>query len=319
LNRLPPQQPKIESQPHRDLHKTAPDIGPIDSIRQFEVEPMKCMSGRIIGKGAFAPVTSESDPKNPANQIAVKWFRSLTDWASFLREVQTLVKLRHPCIIEILAWCQGLSNTVGIQMKLATNGALTDHLVRGSQAQRELLWKPDRKALLICDIVLGMRYVHARGIIHRDLKPDNLLLDDDLRVMISDFGLSRSQSATGLPSPQAGTYAYAAPEQWNAIARYTDKVDVFAFGLVAYEILTGRPVQRDVASRLPVPPASFGPPLMENVIRRCWRQNLSDRPSFQDIFIEFQANGWAILPGADPVRIGMSVAQVLSLEDLLNR
>jgi TPR repeat protein len=319
LNRLSPHKPEMEREPPPDLHKSTTTIDMVDLILRYKVEAIKWKEGLILGTGASGRVTRENDPKNPSNQIAVKWFTSFTDLRLFRGEVETLVKLRHPCIIEILAWWQDERNTFGLQMKLARNGALTDHLIRGRRANLGLLWKRNRRALIICDLVIGMRYVHSHGIMHRDLKPDNILLDEDFRVMISDFGLSRSQSATGLPSPQVGTYDYAAPEQWNTVVGYTVKVDVFAFGLIAYEILTGRRVPRCEQSRLPVAPASFGPPVLENLIRRCWSLNPSERPSFEAIFNEFVANGWDILPDADSDLIAKSVSKVLSLENHLNR
>jgi serine/threonine protein kinase len=149
---------------------------------------------------------------------------------------------------------------------------------------------------------------------HRDLKPENILLDAHGRGLICDFGLARMQSAEGPPSWNAVTEMYAAPEQLTPKGRYNEKVDVFTFGLVVYEIITRRrPFDHGRSSKLPDLPQSFGP-LMQNLIRRCWSLTPSERPSFEDIFNEFKESQWAILAGADGARIAASVAEVTRRE-----
>jgi serine/threonine-protein kinase len=156
-----------------------------------------------------------------------------------------------------------------------------------------------------------MRFIHARGVMHRDLKPANILLDQDWRGLISDFGLSREVSATGMPSSHTGTIKYSAPEQRIWGFSYTKQVDVYAFGLVAYEIVTGRYAANRTQAVLPV--GLFGP-LMQSLIARCWAEQPTDRPSFDGILQEMRANDFAILPNADRNVIRQSVSQVLEAE-----
>jgi TPR repeat protein len=310
LNRLPPEKTTPEQEQPLTGDESVVQITLIDIIAGYRVEPLGPVPPRV---------TCERHPKTPENQIAVKRFEAFTDWSLSMREVEALVKLRHPCIVPSLGWSRRDSNLLEIQMKYAANGALSDHLGHGRQAHLGLLRDPTRRARLICEIVMGMEYIHSRGLIHRDLKPANILLDEDWRVMICDFGLSRSRSATGLPTPNAGAFEYAAPEQWQADTPYTAKVDVFTFGLIAYELIAGEPVvcprQPD---NLPELPPSFGP-LMQNLIGRCWSLNPSDRPSFRDIFLEFKSSGWEILPGVSVDRIAESVSEVTRRRKLMKR
>jgi serine/threonine protein kinase len=198
-------------------------------------------------------------------------------------------------------------------MKVAEKGALSDYLGEGKHASLGHLDDTTRKATIICDIVMGMRHVHSHGIMHRDLKPANILLDEQWRGMICDFGLCRSLSAADPPTPFAGTLRYAAPEQREGGVYYTEKVDVFTFGLVAYEIIEGFPARRSGSDELPDPPASRGS-LMQNLIRQCWSLIPSERPSFDDIFKTFREHDWAILPGVDRESIKTSVLKVWKLE-----
>jgi serine/threonine protein kinase len=159
-----------------------------------------------------------------------------------------------------------------------------------------------------------MRYVHLHHIVHRDLKPDNILIDGNWRGLIGDFGLSRTLSGEGPPTDRTGTPLYAAPEQLIRHFRYTEKVDVFAFGLILYEILGHVPAfPRGRPAPFPDIPSSFGP-LMHELIPRCWSLTSTDRPSFEEIFDSFSACKFAILPGADGEAISRSVSEVLELE-----
>jgi serine/threonine protein kinase len=171
---------------------------------------------------------------------------------------------------------------------------------------------------------MGMRYVHAQDILHRDLKPSNILLDKDWRAKISDFGLSRPISADGPPTENTGTVCYAAPEQLSPNSPHTTKTDVFSFGLVLYEIISGAPVfardepwmnivRRLRSRQFPVVLETFGS-LMQSLIPRCWSNDPQNRPSFQDILTEFQAADFRILPSVDQDLLKKSVDEVLEWE-----
>jgi serine/threonine protein kinase len=267
----------------------------------------------------YGDVRRVNDPKNPERKIAVKRsFRPDDQWV-FIQEIEILVKLRHPCVIEIYGWSPGDSKTIEIQMQYAENGSLSRHLTRRQSGIVRSFGNPTRKAQLICDLVLGMRHVHSRRIIHRDLKPANILIDANWRGLIGDFGWSRSMSATGRPTPEAGTWLYAAPEQLRPGYRYDEKVDVFAFGLIAYEIIGDHPAfPAGRSTTMPTLPTAsdtdaFGA-LMGTLLPRCWSVCPGDRPYFQEIFAAFEACRFAILPAADAKAISEAVFEVLRLE-----
>jgi serine/threonine protein kinase len=171
-----------------------------------------------------------------------------------------------------------------------------------------------------------MRFVHSRDIIHRDLKPSNVLIRSNGRALVGDFGSSRFQSddrTLTLPGESA-TVHYAAPELFREDAELTEKVDIWAFGLIVFEIFGGRPVfpsslspfdvlrQIRRRSRPHIPGASGE--YMAGLIRRCWSEEPTSRPSFEAILGEFRARRFAILPGIDREEVRGVVEEVLQWE-----
>jgi len=90
---------------------------------------------------------------------------------------------------------------------------------------------------LALDISRGMEYLHSQGVIHRDLKSSNLLLDDDLRAKVADFGTSCLETRCRKSKGNSGTYRWMAPEMVKE-KPYTRKVDVYSFGIVLWELTT---------------------------------------------------------------------------------
>jgi serine/threonine protein kinase len=160
-----------------------------------------------------------------------------------------------------------------------------------------------------------MRYMHSLDMMHRDLKPQNIFLDEDWHAVIGDLGLGRSGEASRPPSAGARTGLYAAAEQLYATVMYTKKVDVFAFGLIVYEVITGHPAfYRNDCRKLPAVPREYGQ-LMESLIRRCWAMDPSLRPSFAEIFDEFAACDFALFPDVDSAAIAEYVSEVIAIEN----
>jgi serine/threonine protein kinase len=242
--------------------------------------------------------------------VVVKHLRFSREKTDLIREVVSLAQLNHPNVLRILGWTfADSSHNAEIQTEFAPNGSLDRLLTKIGQGQvPPSFWDRTGIGIVICGIVLGMRYVHIRGIIHGDLKPGNILLNEKGHPLICDFGSSRFESDDATPLPDTGTVCYAAPEQYLEDAVLTSKIDVFSFGLILYEVLVGCPVFRssdppfNVIRRLragdlpPVPPrcGSF----MQDLIVRCWETNPESRPSFHDILCLIRSHRFNILPSA---------------------
>lgn len=165
----------------------------------------------------------------------------------FLREARSLAKLQHPNLVVVHDFGE-VDGLYFIVMEYVEGANLRERLRDGS-------FKPDAALGILPQICEGLRYAHGQGLVHRDIKPENILLGDDGRVRIADFGLARMVHAdasdislTG--TEQAlGTPHYMAPEQLRDPERVDHRADLFSLGVVFYEMLTGNLPQ----GRFPLP------------------------------------------------------------------
>ncbi len=212
----------------------------------------------------------------------------------FEREAKAVAALSHPNILAIhdFGTDQGVRFAV---MELLEGETLRGRLTRSAFAWREA-------AEVGAAVAEGLVAAHARGIIHRDLKPGNIFLTTDGQVKILDFGIARVQpkvtaavdsAATTLPAPTTpgtviGTVGYMSPEQVRG-EKAEAPSDIFAFGCVLYEMVTGRRAfaRRTAAETIaailtedPPAPAATGqdlPPELDRLILRCLEKQPEDR------------------------------------------
>jgi serine/threonine protein kinase len=257
-----------------------------------------------------------------------------------LAEVRVLVELQHPSVVRVLGVCLDPGHEC-VLMELAKNGTvrdLLDHVLREQKQQSKQEQEPLPPLLLFSllrDVILGMQHAHAHqpsSILHRDLKPANILLSDQYRALVSDFGLAAGAASADEDqkddnSGVCGSLAYSPPEVLEAMAigsgalkaasvfakkpkplmnGWSTRGDVFSFGVMAYEMATGRvpysdadhtaaSLFRDVVrkekrphgSKHDVLPADCDP-FIAGIITKCWAQKKEDRPSFEELGEEFE-------------------------------
>ncbi|XP_020578374.1 serine/threonine-protein kinase HT1-like [Phalaenopsis equestris] len=205
----------------------------------------------------------------------------------FAQEVMMLATLKHLNVVRFIGACR--KQTVWcIVTEYAKGGSVRQFLTR-RQNRSVPLKIAVRQAL---DVARGMAYVHGLGFIHRDLKSDNLLIFGDKSIKIADFGVARIEVQTEGMTPETGTYRWMAPEMIQH-RPYTQKVDVYSFGIVLWELITGMlPFQNMTAVQAafavvnrgarPIIPSEC-PPALGEIMTRCWNANPDVRPPFADI------------------------------------
>jgi serine/threonine protein kinase len=188
----------------------------------------------LIGTGGFAEVYL-GEQVHLKTQAAIKVLStrlSAEEIERFRKEAQTLAHLNHPHIVRMLDF--GVEGGAPyLVMEYAPKGSLRKRYPRGTRL-------PIGKVVPIVQQVAGaLHYAHQQHLIHRDIKPENLLLSEEGKVLLSDFGIAVvSESTSHLRTQEfAGTVAYSAPEQLqNKPQRASDQ---YALGIVTYELLTG--------------------------------------------------------------------------------
>ncbi|KAL3616723.1 hypothetical protein CASFOL_039117 [Castilleja foliolosa] len=216
----------------------------------------------------------------------------LTD--DFWHEASILSKLHHPNVVAFYGVVQdGPGGTLATVTEYMVNGSLRHALI---SKDRHL---DRRKRLIIAmDAAFGMEYLHARNIVHFDLKCDNLLvnLKDPSRPIckVGDFGLSKIKRNTLVTGGVRGTLPWMAPELLNGgSSMVSEKVDVFSFGIVLWEILTGEEPYANMHygaiiggivnnTLRPLVP-SFCDPEWRLLMEQCWAPDPLARPSFTEI------------------------------------
>ncbi|CAN6444918.1 unnamed protein product [Victoria cruziana] len=236
----------------------------------------------------------------------------------FTQEVMMLATLSHPNIVRFigacrkpLVWC--------IVTEYAKGGSVRNFLMR--RQNRSVPLKLAVKQAL--DVARGMAYVHGLGFIHRDLKSDNLLIATDKSIKIADFGVARIEVQTDGMTPETGTYRWMAPEMIQH-RPYTQKVDVYSFGIVLWELITGcLPFQNMTAVQAAFAVVNKGVrptipqdclPVLSEIMSRCWDVNPNVRPPFTEIVRMLEDAEREILTTVRKARFRCCMTQPMTLD-----
>ncbi|XP_050131231.1 receptor protein kinase TMK1-like isoform X6 [Malus sylvestris] len=198
----------------------------------------------VLGKGGFGTVYKGE--LHDGKKIAVKRMESgvvaekvLNEFKS---EIAVLTKVQHRHLVGLLGYCLD-GNERLLVYEYMPQGTLSRYLFNWKEeGLKPLEWT--RRLTIALDVARGVEYLHglaSQTFIHRDLKPSNILLGDDMRAKVSDFGLVRlaPEGKASIETRLAGTFGYLAPE-YAATGRMTLKVDVYSFGVILMELITGR-------------------------------------------------------------------------------
>ncbi|KAL1549454.1 L-type lectin-domain containing receptor kinase VIII.1 [Salvia divinorum] len=226
-----------------DVIKTPKEFG----YKELSVATKGFDSNRIIGHGAFGTVYKGILPST-GDLVAVKRCTNAGQGKTeFLSELSIIGSLRHRNLVKLQGWCHDKGESL-LVYDLMSNGSLDKALF---ESRMTLPWPHRRKILL--GVASALSYLHQEcesQVIHRDIKSSNIMLDEGFNARLGDFGLARQIEHDKSPDATvaAGTMGYLAPE-YLLTGRATDKTDVFSYGAVALEVVSGRrPIEKDVAS-----------------------------------------------------------------------
>jgi len=270
---------------------------------------------RTLGAGGFAVVYLARD-LNLKRKLAVKvlspdLITSKTVLERFRREAETVAQLSHPHIVP-LHFIGQKDDLLYLAMECIDGGSLADWIDRDGKL------KTEDAIRVISEVASALGYAHKRGVIHRDIKPHNVLIEAETgRTLVTDFGIARTAEGSSLTASGmlVGTPAYLSPEQVTG-APTDHRADIYALGVMAYEMLTGQPPFTGptptavLMKRLSEAPTPIGrlrpdvPPVLRDVIEGMLAQNPDER---------FQSGAEIVraLGGATPVSGHHGTAEIV--------
>lgn len=268
-----------------------------------------------VGNGVSA-IVYFGHHKKTGKQVAVKKlnFKKLSGGKllTFQREITILALAQHPTILSFI----GATDTPPfcIVTEWMPNNSLYHDIHKYHRLDATM------KTIAMFDIARGMQFLHSRNIIHRDLKTLNVLIDKDLYIRICDFGFSRQQKAKNdVMTKNIGTPHWMAPELLDGQSPYDNKVDVYAYAIVFWELLSGKLpyqglnptqviAQVMVNDMRPTIPANASEEVTE-LIKSSWSREPQDRPTFTEIIRLFRQHR-IYFDGADKERVDQYVDSI---------
>lgn len=283
----------------REASRTPVDPRAPLSLADFELQ-QRIGSG---GTGAVYRAVQRSLKKAVAIKVHEPTDRP-DEIARFVREACSAARLRHPNIVDVHGIGRTPSGGYFLVMDLVSGRNLESHCRAGRLSY-------ERIAEIVATIADAVHYGHEQGVIHRDLKPGNVLIADDGRVLVTDFGIAKVEGDDDLTRRECavGTPRYMAPEQadstWGAVGPWTD---VYGLGGILYFLLTGQHPHADERGPLAVLArvVSDEPPLrpsevvaevpaeLERVCLRCTNKRPAERfATARDVAVALRGLSWA--------------------------
>ena len=254
--------------------KTRPEL-PLPEELTAILPPGSYQVEKFLGQGGMGAVYKGMQVrlKRPvAIKIMRRDFGQDHDFeARFEREAQAMAKLNHPNIVSVIDFGEAGPDYLYIVMELVDGADIMDVIRTGRMTQEMALTLLPQ----ICD---ALQFAHDHGIVHRDIKPSNIMLTRDGRIKMADFGLAkrfdaessfRTQTGTGMGTPD-----YAAPEQFDPNAQIDHRADIYALGVMIYQMITGqlpRGVWKPPSQRAEVAPQ------WDDIVGRAMQSDPADR------------------------------------------
>ncbi|DBA00609.1 TPA: hypothetical protein N0F65_007738 [Lagenidium giganteum] len=294
----PAPEPQPEPEPER-VKVSGPGRTPERRSASRNRKPIRMKDlelGEVLGEGAFGKVyKGRWQHRRVAVKVLIRQDLSPEIIKDFEAEINIMSILHHPNVCQLLGACLEPPRRA-LVMELSELGSLWCVL-----RSRRHKFTPDIRAKIIYDTARGMKYLHQfrRPILHRDLKSPNLLVQKDYSIKITDFGLARVKAQIKTMTGNCGTTQWMAPEVLGS-RPYTEKADVYSFGIVVWEVFTARcpfenlsqiqvalsVLNHDNRPRVP----ESCPRFFARLMRACWVRDPEQRPSFAHVVQEIEGH-----------------------------
>jgi serine/threonine protein kinase len=268
-------------------------------MQLIEVDAKKVLGRGACGIAYLGTRRAYEDSKgaHPAIEVAVKRphvpLSELSKRQAFMGEVEMLARIRHPACLSLIAFSiPGDGNYSIVTEKMETD--LQEVVEACLKGQARDGWDDTAKSIVFLGVAAGLAYLHSKNIVHRDVKPANILLDSDFYPRIADFGFAKLIP----PEEQIqmtkgkGTALFMSPEMLTGAENYGLNVDVYAFGMMLYVVLTNsypfpklndfQRQEKIVNGQRPDIPGYVGK-FYKDLITECWSQVPAERPTFAQI------------------------------------
>ncbi|KAK8839182.1 hypothetical protein M9Y10_032110 [Tritrichomonas musculus] len=256
-----------------------------------------------IGSGSFGIVYLVEDKKTyieyaAKEELTEEYKDDSNSKSSLIKELKSYVKVSNYAILILIGYSpinfEGINNKIIITQYMP-KGSLDKMLKNSHLSLAPPQYTFTSKYIILLGVALGMKYLHSKGIIHRDLKPANILLDNVLHPHICDFGCSKvsdKKLQDIIMKSGKGTPLYMAPEIYNG-DHYDYKVDVYAYSIIFYEVVTDRLPFTNIKSEFHLQNIVIEgnrPNLtyitnedIQRFLNSCWSNDPKDRPTFSQI------------------------------------
>ncbi|KAK9135024.1 hypothetical protein Syun_014354 [Stephania yunnanensis] len=229
------------------LHEKYSSTCRLFSYQELESATSKFSPDKLIGKGGSSQVYKGSLPDG--KELAVKILKPSEEAVKeFVLEIEIITALQHKNIVSLFGFCYD-NNKLLLVYDFLSRGSLEENLHGNKNEKYSFGWEERYKVAI--GVAEALEYLHggsAKPVIHRDVKSSNILLSDDFDPQLSDFGLATWASTSSSHvtcTDVAGTFGYLAPEYFM-YGKVNEKIDVYAFGVVLLELLSGRkPISND--------------------------------------------------------------------------
>ncbi|KAF7074045.1 hypothetical protein CFC21_078956 [Triticum aestivum] len=260
---------------------------PTDGASEWEIDIKLLNFGNKVASGSYGDLYRGTYCSQDVAIKVLKPERVNVDMQrEFAQEVYIMRKVRHKNVVQFIGACTKPPRLC-IVTEFMSGGSVYDYLHK-----HKGIFKLPALVGVAMDVSKGMSYLHQNNIIHRDLKTANLLMDENGMVKVADFGVARVKVQSGVMTAETGTYRWMAPEVIEH-KPYDHKADVFSFGILLWELLTGKipyeyltPLQAAVGvvqkGLRPTIPKNAHAKLAE-LLQKCWQQDPAERPDFSEI------------------------------------